>query len=171
MVHQTVSALLAVILAFFHFSSFLINVCFSCQFWPSGSKVSSKIISSILGFLSFLGIIVFMIMTSEEVSKDAYYSWGFAMAFTGATIPVLTGVLMCKTHTPALRQPAEPSEPRVVHTLSSTDSSRRTARGASHSRDRRRATWGGVIFNYFFFFNGMLTGLLKMVSLKYILSL
>ncbi|BFZ17611.1 hypothetical protein BsWGS_20650 [Bradybaena similaris] len=90
----------------------------------------------ISGFLSFLGIIIFMIMTSEEVSRGAYYSWGFAMAFTGATIPVLMGVLMCKTHAPTLPQHSQPSEPRVVHTLSPADN-RRPVRRPTQRRDRQ----------------------------------
>ncbi|XP_005097284.1 uncharacterized protein LOC101857638 isoform X2 [Aplysia californica] len=71
----------------------------------------------VAGFLGFVGIIVFMIMTSEEVSHGAYYSWGFAMSFTAASILVITGVIMCKTHSPALPSPTQPSEPRVVHTM------------------------------------------------------
>jgi hypothetical protein len=91
----------------------------------------------ISGFLSFLGIIVFMIMTSEEVSRGAFYSWGFAMAFTGATIPVLTGVLMCKTHSPTVRPRSPPAEPRVVHTLSPSESRRPPRRPSNNNRGDR----------------------------------
>ncbi|KAK0053104.1 hypothetical protein Bpfe_017481 [Biomphalaria pfeifferi] len=89
----------------------------------------------VAGFLSFLAIIVFMIMTAETVSKGAYYSWGFAMSFTGASIPVISGVLMCKAHSPSFNPPQQPPEPRVVHTLSPSNS-RRTARRAPERNQR-----------------------------------
>ncbi|CAL1529001.1 unnamed protein product [Lymnaea stagnalis] len=90
----------------------------------------------IAGFLSFLAIIVFMIMTADIVSKGAYYSWGFAMSFTGASIPVISGVLMCKAHSPSFGPAPQPAEPRVVHTLSPT-ASRRPERRVERPSDRR----------------------------------
>ncbi|XP_059167123.1 uncharacterized protein LOC131949314 [Physella acuta] len=93
----------------------------------------------IAGFLSFLAIIIFMVMTADLVAKGAYYSWGFAMSFTGASIPVIAGVLMCKAHTPTIIPPIHPPEPRVIHTLSHS-SSRRTERRPQrqHERQSRR---------------------------------
>ncbi|KAK3784017.1 hypothetical protein RRG08_025211 [Elysia crispata] len=88
------------------------------------------------GFISFAGILLFTIMTADVVSQHAYYSWGFAMAFTGASIPVITGLLMCKAHTLAHIPPSPQAEPTVVHML---NSSPLQDRGLEAAAERRRS--------------------------------
>ncbi|GFS17164.1 hypothetical protein ElyMa_006815500 [Elysia marginata] len=87
------------------------------------------------GFLSFAGILLFTTMTADIVSQHAYYSWGFAMAFAGASIPVITGLLMCKAHTVAHIPPPPQAEPTVVHMLNPMDNQDRRPEAAM---DRRR---------------------------------
>lgn len=70
-----------------------------------------------------------MIMTSDIVSENASYSWGFGFSFAGAAVPVLVGVLMSKTHAPFGGQPAPLPQPRMVRNLSV----RYRARGESGS--------------------------------------
>ncbi|GFO02080.1 hypothetical protein PoB_002858500 [Plakobranchus ocellatus] len=88
----------------------------------------------IAGFLSFVGILLFTFMTADVVSHHAYYSWGFAMAFTGASIPVITGVLMCKAHVPVHMPAPQQAEPRVIHMLNPPEA----AAGGSRRSDRQR---------------------------------
>ena len=79
-------------------------------------------------------------MTADVVSQYAYYSWGFAMAFTGASIPVITGLLMCKAHALVHPPPAPRAEPAVVHMLNPPTPQDRGLEAAAERRrsDRQR---------------------------------